>query len=60
MGRFRVSGPRVVNEDTKAQMKDVLTDIQNGKFAKGWILENQANRPNSMRSTAVKINIKSK
>ncbi|MCT2534262.1 ketol-acid reductoisomerase [Aquibacillus koreensis] len=40
-----VSGPRVVNEDTKARMKDVLTDIQNGAFAKGWILENQANRP---------------
>lgn len=40
-----VSGPRVVNEDTKARMKDVLTDIQTGAFAKGWILENQANRP---------------
>ena len=26
-------------------MKDVLTDIQNGTFAKGWILENQANSP---------------
>jgi ketol-acid reductoisomerase len=40
-----VSGPRVVNEDTKARMKEVLTDIQTGAFAKGWILENQANRP---------------
>jgi ketol-acid reductoisomerase len=40
-----VSGPRVVNADTKARMKDVLTDIQTGAFAKGWILENQANRP---------------
>jgi ketol-acid reductoisomerase len=40
-----VSGPRIVNADTKARMKDVLTDIQNGSFAKGWILENQANRP---------------
>ncbi|SEN66220.1 ketol-acid reductoisomerase [Amphibacillus marinus] len=40
-----VSGPRVVNADTKARMKDVLTDIQTGKFAKEWILENQANRP---------------
>ncbi|MBM7601844.1 ketol-acid reductoisomerase [Virgibacillus halotolerans] len=40
-----VSGPRVVNEETKARMKDVLTDIQSGEFAKGWILENQANRP---------------
>ncbi len=40
-----VSGPRVVNEETKARMKEVLDDIQTGKFAKGWILENQANRP---------------
>ncbi|RLL46765.1 ketol-acid reductoisomerase [Oceanobacillus piezotolerans] len=40
-----VSGPRVINEETKARMKDVLTDIQTGKFAHGWILENQANRP---------------
>ncbi|MCR6097077.1 ketol-acid reductoisomerase [Salipaludibacillus agaradhaerens] len=40
-----VSGPRVVNEETKSRMKDVLTDIQSGKFAKEWILENQANRP---------------
>lgn len=40
-----VSGPRVVNEDTKARMKDVLTDIQTGVFAKGWILENQVGRP---------------
>jgi ketol-acid reductoisomerase len=40
-----VSGPRVVDADTKARMKDILTDIQTGVFAKGWILENQANRP---------------
>lgn len=40
-----VSGPRVVNDETKARMKEVLKDIQTGEFAKGWILENQANRP---------------
>jgi ketol-acid reductoisomerase len=39
-----VSGPRVINAETKQRMKEVLTDIQTGKFAKGWILENQANR----------------
>ncbi|MFC3039583.1 ketol-acid reductoisomerase [Virgibacillus xinjiangensis] len=39
-----VSGPRVINEETKGRMKEVLDDIQAGKFAKGWILENQANR----------------
>ncbi|MGG3692021.1 ketol-acid reductoisomerase [Heyndrickxia ginsengihumi] len=40
-----VSGPRVVNEETKQRMGEVLADIQEGKFAKSWILENQANRP---------------
>jgi ketol-acid reductoisomerase len=39
-----VSGPRVINAETKERMKEVLEDIQTGKFAKGWILENQANR----------------
>lgn len=40
-----VSGPRVINEETKERMGEVLTEIQNGQFAKGWILENQAGRP---------------
>src|SRR5690625_314213 len=40
-----VSGPRVINDETKARMKEVLEDIQSGEFAKEWILENQANRP---------------
>ncbi len=40
-----VAGPRIVTEETKKAMKEILTDIQTGKFAKGWILENQANRP---------------
>ncbi|MGO4888612.1 ketol-acid reductoisomerase [Anaerobacillus sp. MEB173] len=40
-----VAGPQVVTDETKKAMKSILTDIQTGKFAKGWILENQANRP---------------
>lgn len=40
-----VSGPRVVTAQAKEEMKAVLKDIQEGKFAKDWILENQANRP---------------
>ncbi|MFK4566050.1 ketol-acid reductoisomerase [Enterococcus sp. UD-01] len=36
-----VSGPRVVTAETKANMKEVLTDIQNGKFAKGFIDDNK-------------------
>lgn len=35
-------GPRVVTADSKAEMKRILTEIQNGQFAKEFILENQA------------------
>ena len=38
-------GKRIITEDTKKEMKKVLTEIQDGTFAKNWILENQANRP---------------
>lgn len=38
-------GPRIVNEATKAEMKKILTEIQNGTFAKEWIAENEAGRP---------------
>ena len=38
-------GPRVVTEDTKKEMKKILGEIQSGRFAKEWILENQANAP---------------
>ncbi|PJW15818.1 MULTISPECIES: ketol-acid reductoisomerase [unclassified Geobacillus] len=40
-----ITGPRIINDAVKAEMKKVLYDIQTGKFAKSWILENQANRP---------------
>ena len=47
-------GKRIINEDTRAEMKKVLEEIQDGTFAKNWILENQANRPNfnAMRNRA--------
>jgi len=38
-------GPRVVTDDTKAEMKRILKEIQDGQFAKEWILENKAGRP---------------
>src|SRR6186713_2616698 len=38
-------GPRVVTEQTKREMKNILTEIQQGQFAKEWVLENQTNRP---------------
>jgi ketol-acid reductoisomerase len=40
-----VSGPRVINDETKARMKEVLQDIRTGKFAKQWIDENAAGKP---------------
>ncbi|WP_088040939.1 ketol-acid reductoisomerase [Bacillus sp. EAC] len=40
-----VSGPRVVAESSKAAMKDILAEIQDGTFAKGWIDENKNGRP---------------
>ncbi|WP_368251509.1 ketol-acid reductoisomerase [Enterococcus sp. 2201sp1_2201st1_B8_2201SCRN_220225] len=40
-----VSGPRVITDVAKAGMKDVLTDIQNGKFAEGFIKDNKAGFP---------------
>lgn len=39
-----VTGPRIITEDTKKAMKAVLTDIQQGKFARDFILENQSGR----------------
>ena len=39
------SGPRVINDETKARMREVLKDIQDGTFARDWITENQAGKP---------------
>ena len=38
-------GPRIINEDTREEMEYILEEIQDGTFAKEWILENQAGRP---------------
>jgi ketol-acid reductoisomerase len=38
-------GPRIINEDTRDIMDEILGEIQSGEFAKEWILENQAGRP---------------
>jgi ketol-acid reductoisomerase len=40
-----VTGPRIITEETKKEMKRVLTDIQTGKFARDFVLENQAGQP---------------
>ncbi|HSS46520.1 MAG TPA: ketol-acid reductoisomerase [Burkholderiales bacterium] len=38
-------GPRIINDKTRAEMKKILKDIQSGKFAKEFILENRAGTP---------------
>ncbi|MEW6275948.1 MAG: ketol-acid reductoisomerase [Bacillota bacterium] len=38
-------GPRLINDQVRAEMKRILAEIQSGEFAREWILENQANRP---------------
>jgi ketol-acid reductoisomerase len=38
-------GPRIVTEETKAEMKRILGEIQSGQFAREWILENKAGAP---------------
>lgn len=40
-----VCGKRVITAEARQEMKRILEDIQTGKFAREWILENQANRP---------------
>jgi ketol-acid reductoisomerase len=44
-----VSGPRVVDENSRRKMKDVLNDIQDGTFARNWIAENEAGMPDFKR-----------
>jgi ketol-acid reductoisomerase len=38
-------GPRIITEETKKEMKKILTEIQTGQFARDWMLENKANQP---------------
>ena len=46
-------GPRLITEETKAEMRRMLQEIQDGTYARNWILENQAGRPsfNSIRES---------
>lgn len=39
------TGSRIITDATRAEMKKILVEIQDGTFAKKWLLENQANRP---------------
>jgi ketol-acid reductoisomerase len=42
-------GPRIITDDTKAEMKRILDEIQTGKFADEWIAESESGRPNYKR-----------
>ena len=42
------TGKRIITDQTRQEMKQILSEIQDGTFAKNWILENQANRPSFM------------
>lgn len=44
-----VSGPRVINDETRARMAEVLGDIQSGAFARQWIAESAAGKPEYQR-----------
>jgi len=46
-------GPRIVTDQTKAEMKKILREIQEGEFAREWILENQAGKPRLNRMRAI-------
>lgn len=47
------TGPRVVTEETKKEMKRVLQDIQSGRFARDWMLENKAGAPSFKATRAM-------
>lgn len=40
-----ITGPKLITDETKKSMKKILSDIQDGTFAKNWLLENQAGCP---------------
>ena len=45
-------GPRVIDSHVRATMKQILTEVQDGTFAKQWIAESAAGRPNFLRMEA--------
>ena len=38
-------GPRIINQDTRKEMRNILDEIRSGEFAREWLLENKVNRP---------------
>jgi ketol-acid reductoisomerase len=50
-------GPRIVNEQTRAEMKKILAEIQSGQFAREWIEENRSGRKNFLAMRAAGQNL---
>lgn len=48
---------RVITDESRKEMKEILKEIQNGKFAKQWALENQAGNPQLKRMRAIEDNL---
>ena len=48
-----ITGSRIINQESRNEMKKVLREIQDGTFAKDWILENQSGRPRYNRQKAL-------
>jgi ketol-acid reductoisomerase len=49
-----VTGPRIITDETKAEMRKVLHDIQSGKFTRDWMLENRVNQT-SFKATRARM-----
>ena len=49
-------GKRIINKETRKEMKKVLEEIQDGRFAKAWLLESQVNRPAFNAMTRIEEN----
>jgi ketol-acid reductoisomerase len=49
-----VTGPRIITEETKDEMRRVLSDIQSGKFTRDWMLENRVNQT-SFKATRARM-----
>ncbi len=41
-----ITGPKIITDDTRARMKEVLADIQSGTFTRDWMTENKVGQPN--------------
>ncbi|WP_089748307.1 MULTISPECIES: ketol-acid reductoisomerase [unclassified Candidatus Frackibacter] len=53
-----IAGKKVINEKSREAMQELLKNVQNGEFAKRWLLENQAGRPSYQKRKEIDANHK--